>query len=288
MQPVFRFAPSPNGHLHLGHAFSALLNARMARETGGRFLLRIEDIDTFRCTPQLVEDCLEDLAWLGLEWEEPVLRQSRETARYRQAAEILRVRGHIYPCFCTRGHILKAAGDDPARDPEGGVSYPGTCRGWPEEAVNRALAVGAPHAWRLDMAAMRELLDRPLYYEDELTWRETGIGDDETVLARPELWGDVVIVRKDIPTSYHLAVVLDDALQGVTRVVRGQDLYHATSIHRLLQYLFGLPAPVYHHHELIRDDEGAKLSKSVMSTPLRRLRAEGVSAADIRQKLGFD
>lgn len=286
MQPVFRFAPSPNGHLHLGHAFSALLNARMAARTGGRFLLRIEDIDTFRCTPRLVEDCLEDLAWLGLEWEEPVLRQSRETARYQQAADILRARGHLYPCFCTRGHILKAAGNDPPRDPEGSVIYPGTCRGWPEEAVSRAFAVGAPHAWRLDMAAMRDILDRPFYNEDVLTWRETGIRDDETVLARPELWGDVVIVRKDIPTSYHLAVVLDDAMQGVTHVVRGQDLYHATSIHRLLQYLLGLPAPAYHHHELILDDEGRKLSKSMMSTPLRQLRADGMTAAELRQRLG--
>lgn len=288
MQPVFRFAPSPNGHLHLGHAFSALLNAQMAARTGGRFLLRIEDVDTFRCTPRLVDDCLEDLAWLGLEWEEPVLRQSSETARYQQAADVLRVRGHLYPCFCTRGHILKAAGDDPPRDPEGSVIYPRTCRGWSKEAVSRALAGGARHAWRLDMHEISTILDQSLCNEDKLTWHETGSGEHETIGARPELWGDVVLVRKDIPTSYHLAVVLDDAMQGVTHVVRGQDLYHATSIHRLLQYLLGLPAPIYHHHALVLDDDGRKLSKSMMSTPLRQLRAEGIAAAEIRQRLGFE
>jgi glutamyl-Q tRNA(Asp) synthetase len=288
MQPVFRFAPSPNGHLHVGHAYSALLNARMAREAGGRFLLRIEDIDTMRCTPQLVEDCLEDLAWLGLEWEEPVLRQRDQTQRYQQAAESLRAGGHIYPCFCTRGHILKAAGDNPPRDPEGSVIYPGTCRHHDAEFIRRALAVGAPHAWRLNVWNLLPALDDPMFWNKPLSWHETGLGHDETIEAEPSRWGDVVIVRKDIPTSYHLAVVLDDALQGVTHVVRGDDLYHATSIHRLLQYLLGLPAPIYHHHQLILDREGRKLSKSAMSTPIRTFRANGVTAAEIRQKLGFE
>ncbi len=273
MQPVFRFAPSPNGHLHLGHAFSALLNARMAAETGGRFLLRIEDIDTQRCTDQLVADCLDDLAWLGLTWEEPVLRQSTQFARYTAAAETLAARGLVFRCTCTRGDIQKAAGDDPLRDPDGAILYPGTCRLHP--------AGEGAFALRLDSRAALATLPGPLH------WRETGDGMEHVIPADPAIWGDVVLIRKDIPASYHLAVVLDDAMQGVTHVVRGRDLYAATAIHRLLQSLFGLSAPVYHHHALILDDEGKKLSKSAVSTPLRQLRAEGMSAAEIRRRLGF-
>lgn len=282
MQPVFRFAPSPNGHLHVGHAYSALLNARMAQEQGGLFLIRIEDIDTQRCTDRLVADCLEDLAWLGLVWEQPVMRQSRETKRYRAAAGDLRARGLLYPCFCTRGDILKAAGENPPRDADGAILYPGTCRALSREQVTERVAKGEPHALRLNLSRAASEVDF-----NALRWRETGDGREADTPADPAIWGDVVLVRKDIPTSYHLAVVVDDAMQGVTHVVRGRDLYAATAIHRLLQVLLGLPAPVYHHHALIVDAEGRKLSKSAVSTPLRQLRAEGVTPDDIRRRLGF-
>lgn len=273
MQPVFRFAPSPNGHLHLGHAFSALLNARMAAETGGRFLIRIEDIDPSRCTETLVADCLDDLAWLGLRWEEPVLRQSTQFARYQAAAETLAARGLVFRCACTRGDIRREAGANPPRDPEGAIRYPGICRQHP--------AGEGPFAMRLHSRAVLATLPGPLH------WRETGEGAEQMILADPSLWGDVVLIRKDTPASYHLAVALDDAMQGVTNVVRGRDLYAATAIHRLLQSLFGLPAPVYHHHALILDGDGKKLSKSAASTPLRQLRAEGMTASAIRRHLGF-
>lgn len=273
MQPVFRFAPSPNGHLHLGHAFSALINARMAAEKGGRFLIRIEDIDTSRCTDSLVADCLDDLAWLGLAWEEPVLRQSTQFARYRAAADDLAARGLAFRCACTRGDIQKAAGENPPRDPDGAILYPGTCR--------HGGAGEGPHALRLDCRAGIATLSGPL------EWRETGEGAEQSIPADPSIWGDVVLIRKDVPASYHLAVALDDAMQGVTHVVRGRDLHAATAIHRLLQSLLGLPAPVYHHHALILDEEGRKLSKSSLSTPLRHLRAEGVTASEIRRHLGF-
>ena len=282
MQPVFRFAPSPNGLLHLGHAKSALLNARMAREVDGRFLLRIEDIDTMRCTPSLVSDCLEDLAWLGLCWEEPVLRQSQETARYRAVAADLEERGLIYPCFCSRVDIQRAAGDDSPRDPDGAILYPGTCRALSHDECTSRIAAGVPHALRLDMARALEVVGH-----QPCTWIETGDGPGRRVVAAPAGWGDVVLVRKDIPTSYHLAVVVDDAMQGVTHVVRGRDLYASTAIHRLLQVLLGLPEPHYHHHPLILDGDGQKLAKSRMSTPLRQLRAEGATAEDVRRDLGF-
>lgn len=279
MQPVFRFAPSPNGFLHLGHAYSVLVNARMAKETGGRFLIRIEDIDRVRCTDALVQACLNDLEWLGLRWEEPVLCQSTQFARYQQAAEALKAQGLLYACTCTRSDIAKATGEGAPRDPDGALIYPGTCRG-------RGV-VSSPAAWRLDMQkALTELGGQAL------TWREegpdaVGIAKSREVLAEPARWGDVVLVRKEIPTSYHLAVVLDDALQGITHVVRGQDLYAATALHRLLQRLLCLPEPVYHHHALLLDEEGKKLAKSAASMPIRQLRADGVSANEIRRRLGF-
>lgn len=284
MQPVFRFAPSPNGYLHLGHAYSALANADLARRLGGRFLLRIEDIDTTRCQPELVQACLDDLAWLGLEWPEPVLRQSEHFARYRAVATGLEQRNLVYPCFCTRSEIAQAA-DGAPRDPDGAPVYPGTCRSLsPEERQDR-LGAGVPHALRLDMpAALEEGGGTPI------EWHEASGERLETITAiraRPEEWGDVVLVRKECPTSYHLSVVLDDALQGVTHVVRGTDLYEATAIHRVLQSVLGLPAPVYHHHALIRDDDGCKLAKSAASKPLRELRAEGITPEDIRRQLGF-
>lgn len=284
MQPVLRFAPSPNGHLHLGHAFSALLNARLAGALGGRFLLRIEDIDTIRCTEALVADCQEDLAWLGLRWEAPVLRQSAHLARYRAAAAALEARGLAYPCFCTRAEIIRATPPDASRDPEGAPLYPGTCRALDAETRAARIAAGEPHAIRLDMA--RALAEAG----PAIAWIECDgprLEARREIAAEPARWGDVILVRKETPTSYHLSVVLDDHLQRVSHVVRGEDLRAATAIHRVLQILLGLKAPLYRHHPLLRDENGRKLAKSALSKPLRAFRDEGVSAAEIRARLGF-
>lgn len=278
-RPVFRFAPSPNGRLHLGHAYSALLNERMARETGGRFLLRIEDIDRPRCTDALTEAMLADLAWLGLAWEEPVLRQSAHLADYHAAQQRLREMDLLYPCFCSRRDIALAATDE--RDPEGQPLYPGTCRHLSDEERSRRLAQSVPHAWRIAMDKAMLRIGAPLSFAEE------GSGAIVREPAQAEAWGDVVLVRKDIGTSYHIAVVIDDARQGITQVVRGRDLFHATAIHLVLQHLLGLPTPRYFHHALIDDAEGRKLSKSLGSRSLADLRAEGVSAADMRKALGF-
>jgi glutamyl-Q tRNA(Asp) synthetase len=284
-QPVFRFAPSPNGRLHLGHAYSALLNADLARRWGGRFLLRIEDIDITRCRPEYEQAIYEDLAWLGLAWEQPVRRQSDHFESYRAAFAPLTGRGLAYPCFCSRGDIARAVAEQEEawpRDPDGAPLYPRTCRGLPAEAVADRIARGIPHAWRLDMAAALRATPGPhLYVRFDLD------GGTEPVTADPARWGDTVIVRKEIPTSYHLAVVVDDALQGVTHVVRGTDLEAATDLHVLLQALLGLPTPLYHHHPLVRDPEGDKLSKSARSESLADLRARGVSAEAIRRRLGY-
>src|SRR5450759_2480567 len=245
--PVFRFAPSPNGYLHLGHAYSALLNFDSAREAGGRFLLRIEDIDTARCKPEFETAIYQDLAWLGLRWETPVRRQSRHLAGYRQALETLSAQGLIYPGFESRAEIAKlvaqreanAASTPWPRDPDGAPLYPGAAKLLSSDQRARLLESGAPYALRLDMAAA-------CARAGGLHWIEHGNGPDgETgeVAARPEAWGDVILARKETPTSYHLSVVIDDALQGVTEVVRGQDLFWSTSVHRLLQHLLGLPQP---------------------------------------------
>lgn len=276
--PVFRFAPSPNGRLHLGHAYSALLNEKLARARGGRFLLRIEDIDRMRCTPELTRSMLADLAWLGLRWEEPVLSQSEHLGVYHAVQQSLRDRGLLYPCFCSRQDIARAAGADAPRDPEGQPFYPGTCRHLAEKERALRLARGDPHAWRIDI---KRALTAPLFFVEESS------GAAVKQPAHPEAWGDVVLVRKDIGTSYHIAVVIDDARQGITHVVRGRDLFHATSIHRLLQQLFALPEPCYFHHALIGDEAGRKLSKSLGSRSLGDLREEGVSAADVRKALGL-
>ena len=289
MQPVLRFAPSPNGRLHLGHAYSALLNDRFARRRGGRFLLRIEDIDLTRCRPEFEKAIYEDLAWLGLAWETPVRRQSEHFESYEAAAERLKVHGLLYPCLCTRADIAAEVARREAesgkawpRDPAGGPLYPGTCRKHSRLDIERRIAAGAPHAWRLDMDAARKQWPGP-----HVLTRFALAGMEEPIAAKPERWGDAVIVRKEIPTSYHLSVVLDDALQGVTHVVRGRDLEGATDLHVLLQALLGLPSPAYHHHRLLRDDDGAKLSKSLRSEPLAALRARGVTAAEVRKALGF-
>lgn len=278
---IFRFAPSPNGRLHLGHAFSALLNEQMARAAKGRFLLRIEDIDTVRCTPELTQAMLMDLAWLGLHWEEPVLRQGAHLSDYHRARHALRDRGLLYPCFCSRQDIARAAGEASLRDPEGQPLYPGTCRQMAKEERVLRLARGDPAAWRIDMRQACAELHAPL------TFDEDGSGSSAKEIAHPEAWGDVVLARKDIGTSYHIAVVIDDARQGVTHVVRGRDLFHATSIHRLLQHLLRLPVPRYFHHALINDEAGRKLSKSLGSRSLSDLRESGASAADVRKALGF-
>jgi glutamyl-Q tRNA(Asp) synthetase len=289
MPPVFRFAPSPNGFLHLGHAYSALLNFDRARETGGRLLLRIEDIDMTRCRPEYETAIYDDLAWLGIIWETPVRRQSEHLADYRVALEKLAALGLVYPSFESRAEIARlvaareAAGPWP-RDPDGAPLYPGAAKSLPADERARRIATGAPYALRLDMAAA-------CCRVSGLTWRELGEGLDGErglVAARPEAWGDVILARKETPTSYHLSVVVDDALQGASEVVRGQDLFHATSVHRLLQSLLDLPEPAYRHHRLIRDEAGRKLSKSTGSTGLRELRTAGATPAGIRRLVGLD
>ena len=286
--PVFRFAPSPNGYLHLGHAFSALLNFEMARASGGRFLLRIEDIDATRCRPEFEAAIYEDLAWLGLTWETPVRRQSEHFAEYRAAIEKLSARGLIYPGFESRAEIARLVAEKQAvapwpRDPDGVSLYPGVAKSLAPDARRRLIAEGAPHALRLDMAAACAVATN-------LGWNELGEGPDGergTVAARPHAWGDVILARKETATSYHLSVVIDDALQGITEVVRGRDLFWSTSVHRLLQSLLGLPQPSYRHHPLVRDPAGAKLAKSTGAQPLRELRAAGATAADIRRQVAL-
>jgi len=286
-QPSFRFAPSPNGYLHLGHAYSVLVNAEAAQACGGRLLLRIEDIDPARCRPEFEAAILEDLAWLGIAFERPVRRQSEHLQLYRERLEALRSRGLAYPCFCSRAAIGRAVASRESvsrlpwpRDPDGAFAYPGTCRDLaPAESVRR-LEAGAPHAWRLSTEAAAAVVGPVSWREHESAhpaspWR--------AVPADPLAWGDVVLGRRDAPASYHLAMVTDDALQGVTQVVRGLDLAAATAIHRLLQELLGLPAPGYHHHPLVLDPKGRKLAKSIASTGLRELRARGAAPADIRR-----
>lgn len=288
MPPVFRFAPSPNGFLHLGHAYSALLNFDRARETGGRLLLRIEDIDATRSRPEFEAAVYEDLAWLGISWETPVRRQSEHIADYRAALDKLSARGLVYPAFESRAEIARLVAareaDGPwPRDPDGAPLYPGDGKSLPAGERARLIASGAPYALRLDMAAACRRIDG-------LSWKELGEGPDGErgiVPARPEAWGDVILARKETPTSYHLSVVVDDAIQGAGEIVRGQDLFYATAVHRLLQVLLGLPDPAYRHHRLIRDEAGRKLSKSSGSTGLRELRAAGITPAGIRQLVGL-
>jgi glutamyl-Q tRNA(Asp) synthetase len=286
--PVFRFAPSPNGYLHLGHAYSALLNFDLARRSGGRFLLRIEDIDSTRCRPEFEAAIYQDLGWLGIAWETPVRRQSEHLASYRKAIEKLSAQGLIYPSFESRTEIARLVAQREAhgpwpRDPDGAAIYPGAARSLLPDQRQRLIESGAPFALRLDVAAAQARAGA-------LSWIEQGEGpggETGTVAARPEAWGDVILARKEIPTSYHLAVVVDDALQGVTDVVRGQDLFWSTGVHRLLQHLLGLPEPVYRHHRLLLDDAGHKLSKSTRATGLRELRSDGASRADVRRLVGL-
>jgi glutamyl-Q tRNA(Asp) synthetase len=287
LPPVFRFAPSPNGYLHLGHALSALLNADRAAAAGGRLLLRIEDIDATRCRPEYEAAIYEDLAWLGIQWEQPVRRQSAHYDDYRRALAKLDALGLMYPSFESRAEIARLVterGSNWPRDPDGAPHYPGDAKSMKPVERARRMASGEPYALRLDMAAA-------LARTGPLTWPETGAGpsgETSTVAADPSAWGDVILARKETPTSYHLSVVVDDAAQGVTDIVRGRDLFHATSVHRLLQALLGLPRPRYHHHRLILDSDGRKLSKSTAATALRELRARGATAADMRKGTGLD
>jgi len=274
-----RFAPSPTGRLHLGHAFSALFAQQAARALGGRFLLRLEDIDRARCRPEFADAILEDLAWLGVRWDGPVRRQSEHLDDYRAALDRLAAAGLLYPCFCTRKDIqdeIARAGHAP-HGPDGPL-YPGTCRGLPRAEAERRIAGGAPYALRLDVARARARVSGDLAFVD----RDAGRID-----ADPLRFGDVVLARKEVPTSYHLAVTVDDALQEITLVTRGADLLPATHVQRLLQALLDLPVPDYHHHRLLTDAAGQRLAKRADSASLATLRAQGADPAALRADLGF-
>ena len=276
MSQVTRFAPSPSGYLHLGHAYSALIAASAAEALGGRFLLRIEDIDVARCRPQFDDAIREDLAWLGLAWEQPVRRQSEHLADYQKALETLEAEGLIYSCFCSRRDIrAEIARAGVAPHGPGGAIYPGTCRALSSTVRAERMAAGVPHALRLDMAPA-------VAAAGALTWHEQGRGD---IPADPASLGDVVLARKDTPNSYHLAVTLDDHLQGVTLVTRGEDLFEATHIHRLLQALLGLETPEYLHHALLRDASGRRFAKRDRALTLHELRAAGHAPERVREIL---
>jgi glutamyl-Q tRNA(Asp) synthetase len=277
MSPIVtRFAPSPTGFLHLGHGFAALTAWQRARQAGGRFLLRLEDIDTQRCRPAFAAAILEDLAWLGLDWDGPVRVQSAHLAAYRTALERLAARGLLYPCFCTRADIAAAAGAPHADDAP--ARYPGTCRRLNDATRAARLATGAPFAWRLDMARACAALAGPL----ALT-----LDGEPPRRAAPEAFGDVVLARKDTPASYHLCATHDDAAQGVTLVTRGEDLRPAADLHRLLQALLGWPAPRYAHHRLLCGPDGRRLAKRDHAETLRALREAGHTASAVRARLGF-
>ena len=268
---VTRFAPSPTGYLHLGHAFSALTAWRRAREGGGRFLLRLEDIDPARCRPEYAAAILEDLTWIGLDWDGPVRVQSEHLGDYRGVLDGLTERGLLYPCFCTRGDIAReiAASASAPHTPDGGLVYPGLCRHVTESERAARIAAGDRFALRLDM---QRAVTEPLSFQEE------GAG---TIVCDPAAFGDVVLARNDVPVSYHLCVTHDDALQGVTLVTRGEDLRPATHLHRLLQSLMGWPVPTYAHHRLLTDAAGKRLAKRDCAATLRDLRLRGMSPADV-------
>lgn len=273
-----RFAPSPTGELHLGTAHSALFAWKRARAAGGRFLLRIEDIDTARCLPAHEAQILRDLEWLGLDWDGPVLRQSERTEVYHEFLHVLEEGSLVYPCFCTRKEIQAeiAAAPSAPHGPDGPL-YPGTCKNMPWREAKSRMEAGEPYALRLHM-------DRAVGMTGPLTFSDERFGDMQVDGLS---CGDIVLCRKDTPSSYHLSVTIDDAMQFVTLVTRGEDLLHATSIHRILQTLFALPAPQYHHHGLLLDDSGQRLSKRDKSKAISALRAEGLSPAEVRALAGF-
>jgi glutamyl-Q tRNA(Asp) synthetase len=280
---VTRFAPSPTGYLHRGHAFSALTAFRAAREGAGRFLLRIEDIDTARCRPEFEAAIYEDLAWLGIEWESPVRRQSEHLADYQAALDRLEAQGLLYRCFKTRKEVL----DEIARAPHG--PGPAPFRGVPLPAAEERLRLerGDAFAWRLSLEAARKVLGDAF---DALSFVEEGrgpAGESGLIRALPESAGDVVLARKDLGVAYHLAVVVDDALEGVTHVIRGEDLQEAAHIQRLLQALLGLPEPAYRHHRLLLRPDGKRFAKRDTAETLRELRAGGMDPGELRRQLGF-
>ena len=275
---VTRFAPSPTGRLHLGHAYSALFAEAAARQSNGRFLLRIEDIDPARCRPEFEQGILEDLSWLGLQWETPVRRQSDHLGDYRAALERLESAGLLYPCFCSRKEIQAeiARAVVAPHGPEGPL-YRGTCRALSASERKSRISLGRPYALRLDVAA-------GLARTGPLTWQDLDRG---VILAEPQLLGDVVLGRRDAPASYHLAVTLDDDLQGVNLVTRGEDLLAATHVHRLLQSLLDLATPAYRHHRLLTNDKGERLAKRDGAMTLAALRQAGNTPAEVRAITGF-
>ncbi len=276
---VLRFAPSPNGLLHLGHAYSALRNERVAEELNGRLILRIEDLDRTRCKPRYEAAIADDLAWLGIRFEAPARRQSEHAGDYAAALDALAAQDLVFPCFCSRAEVARASS---GLDPDGAPLYSGACRALSASETAARIERGDKRALRLDMHRAAERAPARLF------WREFGEGSTPVdQIAEPARWGDVVLSGRDLAASYHLAVTVDDALQGVTDVVRGGDLIAATSIHRLLQELLDLPAPNYRHHRLVLDPDGTKLSKRRHSPSLAKLRACRVSPAAIRAALGF-
>lgn len=280
--PRLRFAPSPSGRLHAGHAYAALFTWREAARLRGQALLRIEDIDHTRCRVEHIAGIEADLRWLGLDWPEPVRRQSEHMADFAAVLARLRTMGVVYPCFCTRAEI-RAEIERSASAPHGpeGPLYPGTCRHLPADVAAARLAAGAKPAWRLDLDKALAMVAGA---RDRLGWHDLRQG---RIAGQPELLGDAVLARRDIATSYHLAVVHDDALQGITHVTRGEDLFHATHLHVLLQALLGYPTPVYHHHPLIRDAAGQRLATRDHARTLATLREEGLSRDDVLKLIGM-
>lgn len=288
MKFVTRFAPSPTGRLHLGHAYSALLAHDMSRREGGQFLLRIEDIDGTRCRPEYETAIREDLAWLGLDWPTPVRRQSEHFTDYAGALEKLHNLGVLYRCFLTRREIAEQAMSAPHAPGEGaeGIIYRGPSTPMSEDEQQARLARGEAFSWRLSLNYSQDLLGEE-FARLEFRERNEATNAEHTIAARPAMHGDVVLARKDTPASYHLCVVHDDALQGVTHVIRGEDLRDATHVHALLQKLLGLPQPTYIHHRLLTDETGKRFAKRDRSLTLAALRDAGLSPADIRARIGL-